>query len=663
MNKYFLLPFLAIAIIKGSAQEVLHLSNGAGITVQSDVELTLQGGITLANGSSLLNNGAIRLKNNSVANISNWTDNSSGNALSGMGLVIFNSDHLHHFSGTTDFYNVQLNAAGNLSLNNHFTVSNQLHLINGKINTGNNQVFLNHNAAASLWNDASNTGYANSWINGNFKRLITTNTNTYDFPVGSDQRNNLLQFLNNNITGTNNLTASFGPKPGTDAGLNVSESGVSYTSVNDGGVWWLVPDVGPTGGNYALQLYFNGFAGLTDNQFGILRRADASNNAAHWQIPPGSSLEAINGSGRLVSHGFARRINISNFSQLGIGMMGDTPCEICVEACTYSQGFYGNKKGVACYVSGGNSTTVSSTQLMLNAFGATTSKVFGNVANKQFFTLYKTDIQNGDIFKMLPGQGNSRALGVDNIVPFDGAYYADDNTWYLVPIPKTGNQKGRINNQLLSQIVTLWFNLQTSATLGAINLNNNVLITTAQTSCGSGIAAGDPEQFVLPNNVVQYLNGGNGYSNDVNGLYQLANDVLGGVNTSVGAAEVQSAMGTISYAFHGCRLLTGTVSSSQPTVITKNLSVTEKNNGGLLVSAFPNPYSNQFHLRIVSPVSGMARIEFFDVSGAKVYESRNAVAANAEQIIPYKGPLHRGVLIYKVSIGNYKANGMVMNPN
>jgi hypothetical protein len=37
-----------------------------------------------------------------------------------------------------------------------------------------------------------------------------------------------------------------------------------YTSVNNGGVWYLTPDASPSSGKYALQLYFTGFAGLAD---------------------------------------------------------------------------------------------------------------------------------------------------------------------------------------------------------------------------------------------------------------------------------------------------------------------------------------------------------------------------------------------------------------
>lgn len=664
-NKLFMIKTLTlvglVAACNCFSQEVLHLQDDATLTIQNGVEVNLQGGLTLDNGSGLTNNGTLRLKNNFVANISDWKDNSTAGALNGGGSVIFNSTNNQNFSGSTNFYTVYINTSG-LNLNNNFTVSNLLNLVNGKVNTNTFYVFLNNNTAASLQSDASNVGYVNSWINGNFRRLITSNSSTYDFPVGAAARCNLLQFLNNNVSGTNYLTASFGLKPGTDVGLNVSEKGSVYTAIKGGGVWYLTPDAEPSSGNYVLQLYFKGFTGLADNQFGILRRTDASSNAADWKVPPGSSLEPFNGPGRKVSDGFARRINISDFSQLGIGTLSTIPCDNCVVVCTYTQGLYSNTSGKACYSFNGATSTISSTQLMLNAFGASTSQVFGSIANYRYFTLFKNDISDGDIFKMLPGSGNSQALGM----AVGGATFGNKATWYLVPIATSGSQKGKINNQLLSQTMSLWFNLRTSVSLATVDLTNDTLVTTAQTKCGSGIPTGLPSKFGLPHSVVVYLNGGHGYSNNVNGLFQLANDVLGGVITSISALDVQYAVAAINNAFDGCRILTATLPYNQ-SVLTRTAPVMDRkremSSENFEVTAFPNPYTNQFNLKIKSPVSGTAIIEFFTASGAKVFEQRNFVTDKIPNIVPYTGPRHSGILMYKISLGDYHLSGFVIGMN
>jgi hypothetical protein len=177
--------------------------------------------------------------------------------------------------------------------------------------------------ASSVQADITNTNFSNSWINGNLRRFINpAAVNNYQFPVGDATRVNIAEMDNliaTPLTGISYITTSFGPKPGNDAGLNVSENGTAYTSVNNGGVWYLVPDANPTGGKYDLKLFFNGFTGLADNSFGILRRPDASAVAIDWIVPAGSVLPSAGSLGRTVAGGYARRNNIATFSQLGIG--------------------------------------------------------------------------------------------------------------------------------------------------------------------------------------------------------------------------------------------------------------------------------------------------------------------------------------------------------
>ena len=992
MKKLLLIYIFIIISSSVFSQEALKIQSGGSITIQSGAELIFQGGLTLDNGSSLLNNGTLSLKNNTFSNISNWTDNSILGALTGTGIVIFNSTHPQQFNGPTSFYKVYINTA-QLTINNDLNISNLLRLIKGKINTTNYVVVLINSAAISLENDITNTGYPNSWINGNFRRSIAANTSNYDFPVGNSERSNLLKFLNNNITGPTSLTASFGPKSGTDAGLNVVENGNAYTAVNNGGVWKLIPDNTATGGNYALQLYFNGFSGLLDNRFGILRRPDASSNAADWIVPTASLLEPLNGSGRKVSDGFARRYNIPDFSQFGIGQFNlATPCEItgqsaicpgssdniysapagltsylwmvtgsagiigvntgptvnigtgagagtftinllttlngvasqcsktvmisstptceitgageicfappsttstysgpanmttyfwttspglqivgsntnssvniitttpgpqsltlnstgvggcvsqctkainvkplppcsitgssnittgttnnqytapanlssyswsiggngtivgpatsssvnvtagaagsftltltttlngcsvtcnkivtidpstvyscnitgpsevcngsldiftapanltsytwnvtgnatiitntgssvsvgatipgsytlslettlngvscsytktvniigCVNACTYTQGFYSNPKASSCYNNSGFS--LSTTEHMLAAFGITYSKIFGNVANKRFFTLYRTDITNGNIFKMFPGGSSPKAIDIDKKSPFDGAYYDDESTWSLVPIQANGPQKGKIRNVLLSQTITLWFNIQNSSNLGSMSLVNDTLVTEETESCGSNTPVGATTKFGLPHNLIVYLNGGNGYPVTVDGLFQLANDVLGGVVTGLSASSVNEAVDAVNKAFDECRVLVGTIpynnnftKSTQLIVDAKVKEVSEQNT--LKAIAYPNPYKDHFQLAVTSPVSGLANIEFFTMNGQKIHEINKPVTANSTTVIQYTGPLRFATLAYKVTVEKNIVTGIVLKPN
>src|SRR4026207_2370411 len=93
MKKLLLIHLIIFSCCRSFSQDALKIQSGGSITIQPGAELVLQGGLTLDNGSSLLNNGTITLKNNTVANISNWSDNSILGALTGTGIVIFNSTY------------------------------------------------------------------------------------------------------------------------------------------------------------------------------------------------------------------------------------------------------------------------------------------------------------------------------------------------------------------------------------------------------------------------------------------------------------------------------------------------------------------------------------------------------------------------------------------
>jgi hypothetical protein len=319
-------------------------------------------------------------------------------------------------------------------------------------------------------------------------------------------------------------------------------------------------------------------------------------------------------------------------------------------------------QGSGCYA---NSTTLNSSQLMLHAFGADLSKSFGSVANRRSFTLYRSDIASGAIYKMLPGGGKAKAIDLDKTIPYDGAYYSDESTWSLVPLQPNGPQKGKIRNSLLAQTITLWFNLRNSSTLGSINLVEDTLVTKATTNCGSNTLVREEMKFGLPHEIITYLNGNNGYPATVDGLFALANDVLGGVNKNISTSVVQTAADVINNAFDGCSVLVRTIPYNTG-ILVKGGTVrvkTGSETNTLTVIAYPNPYEKNFQLRITSPVTGMAKFEFFTLTGQKVYEMQKRVIANSTTAISYTGPANSTSLFYKVTIQNKLATGLVLKPN
>lgn len=322
MIRYLTSAALVLSSLSAFSQDVFYLNNGTSLSITAGTTVTIQGGVKAANGSSILNNGTLCLINNSISNQSNWTDGNPAGvfAAASTGVFTLKSVNGHTITGNTVFPSMIIDADGGTTINNDIAISGNLLLKSGKFTTGIYKINMINNLPGAVQADAANSNYTKSWINGKLQRSITSNTGLYDFPVGNNSQGNLLQFLNNNITGATSLTASFGSKPGDDAGLIITENGTPYTMVNNGGVWYLNTATAMTGGNYALQLYFTGFIGLSDNKFGILRRNDASANAADWVVPAGSALEPQDGNGRKVSDGYARRKNITTFSQYGIGM-------------------------------------------------------------------------------------------------------------------------------------------------------------------------------------------------------------------------------------------------------------------------------------------------------------------------------------------------------
>ncbi len=307
------------------AQDVMKVQSGAVITVQNGAELVVKGGISLDNGSTISNSGTIRMSQNGASGAADWIDNTVTGYNYGTGKVVFNGNGGHLINTKSIFGQVDIDASGHATLGSDVQ-ANKWYLKNGKLNTTSSfkAIALSTDQLA-VEADPSNVNFSNSWVNGNLRRyVLPASVITYIFPVGDVAKVNRA-VLDNLITSPlNNLTyidASFGPKPGNDVGLAVTENGQPYVSVNPGGVWYLTPDVMPTSGAYDLLLYFNSFTALTDNSFAILKRQNASSNAAEWLSPVGSILPANNQPGRVVSSGYARRNSLNSFSQFGIGQL------------------------------------------------------------------------------------------------------------------------------------------------------------------------------------------------------------------------------------------------------------------------------------------------------------------------------------------------------
>ena len=141
--------------------------------------------------------------------------------------------------------------------------------------------------------------------------------------------------------------------------------------------------------------------------------------------------------------------------------------------------------------------------------------------------------------------------------------------------------------------------------------------------------------------------------------------------------------------FSTCSQTISALRSSEPTVISKTASsittastteasvirnkTTEQTNNAIskmryenvsaiLLEAFPNPYSNSVNFRFVSPKSGKALLEVYDMIGRKMgIVFQGDVEANTLKTVNYKIPeLKRVPMVYRLSIGNQNSHGSLL---
>jgi hypothetical protein len=239
----------------------------------------------------------------------------------------------------------------------------------------------------------------------------------------------------------------------------------------------------------------------------------------------------------------ATRLGISNISYLNSDVAPGTIVKVgwCNPEiiCTYSLDFYGSEPEIACGNNGDQIATVSTMTNAMNNVGG--SKVFGIQPNNKTFTLNQADIAaGGNIFTMLPGTNGVSGALVGN-TSFNG---------------------NAIDNPLLAHSMVLFFNLQTSPTLGPLLITNNMW--TQQIDCVSGALIPNTNLLTqMPASIVSYLfNANNGYPRTVAGLFALANDALGGkdlgdenVIVIPSFDDIKTAVQKINAAFNECRRL------------------------------------------------------------------------------------------------------------
>jgi hypothetical protein len=113
-------------------------------------------------------------------------------------------------------------------------------------------------------------------------------------------------------------------------------------------------------------------------------------------------------------------------------------------------------------------------------------------------------------------------------------------------------------------------------------------------------------------------------------------------------------------------IVIGGGAKSSSAVITEQSIVRLENNlliDKLDVGAFPNPHQGTFSLRVQSPVAGKMTIEYFTMTGARIYNIEQQVKAYEQILFPNTGLKFSGTIFYKVSIDGIIKTGKIIGIN
>ncbi len=341
--------------------------------------------------------------------------------------------------------------------------------------------------------------------------------------------------------------------------------------------------------------------------------------------------------------------------------------------CTYTENFYGRNKGNACDQNG---NPVSPKQIMLKAFGSNTSLNFGAQpgATGSRFTLRIEEVKSDFIFNMLPGNGTPAAL--------KGNATSDPATrtgWNNVPISTSRSHFGQIKNPLLAQTMTLFFNLSNDPALSQVRITGRYMCTAEAYDCGSVYAESSTGRFTeIPPDVLKYLKS----NNTVADLYDLANLVLGGVQTtpSVSPSDVNDALVAINYGFDGCRILIGFYDqpvyhgqkkSGHSADIRDDEGSTSIDKGQTIdvheasLRIYPNPFAKAVRFEIEMLSDSPVRLEIYSHSGALLKVIVNEKLNKGDvRVVEFDGSAYpQSAFIYRITTRGTLMNGTIMKAN
>jgi hypothetical protein len=358
-----------------------------------------------------------------------------------------------------------------------------------------------------------------------------------------------------------------------------------------------------------------------------------------------------------------------------------TGCLLAEQAeyyCTYGQGFYGNVGGSICSIDGSGSTPL---QTMQSVLPVGQQKIFGLVATNRYFILKGTDIANGYIFNMLPA-GKAPAP----LKSVGASTYSSLSSWGAVPLSKNKSTYGKIENNLLGQAITLYFNLMLNESssrnfsLATFELEP-VIVTAKSSDCGSSAIEPLQNQYVtIPQKLIDYLNNNYASGATVGNLFELANRLLGGDPVlvqfnqygkpsylGITASEVSDAVEAINTIFNECRVFVpGKNMLGTAALRTSSINAEEESEEYFFdeaVHIYPNPFADQTTIEFTVPVDTYVVLQVYTLTGTKVETLfEGEVKANEVQRVNFAPPGNpSGFYLYRLSTGRVVKVGKILS--
>jgi len=357
--------------------------------------------------------------------------------------------------------------------------------------------------------------------------------------------------------------------------------------------------------------------------------------------------------------------------------------------CSYTQGYYGNAGGIACTPAGPRSTTALITGSLANMPGGVLQ--LGGFYNGKTRIFRATTASY--IIGIMPGGGNAAILP-------EGTFTNSTNGSFV--------RGGKVRNVLLSQTIALALNVyMPGSNLGSFSLADGAGETDKWLVTVDKQGGCDLENVVAKTCVFtpQYCDDGTtikGYTLTYNpykswrissklinalpgdktvmDLLNMASAALGGATLPAGVTltDIANAAAAINEGFDECRIDAGFASTGSVTgfctppgegeacpapIITEasrddigqRIEVTQ-----VTVTAYPNPFQDQLNFRFVSPASGRATLELFNVHGQRLSVLFDGnVSAGVANFVRYNSTNASGMLIYRLTVGGKVLTGKV----